>query len=287
MNTMTIMTETQHGVGDIQRQRGPRDSAEERLQPARLPLWREAFFGFDWLTLVGSAVYAGRGVPRGDGSPVVVAPGLFASDWSLVELRGWLARLGYRPYFSEIGLNATCPTKLVARLSDTVERAHLETGLRVRIIGHSLGGLLARGAALHRSDHVRQVITLGSPVSGLRAHPAVMAAAELLHGSCSPECVTALQRPLPSAVAEACLYSKRDGVVDWRTCVRQDGATNVEVESTHVGMVCNPAVYRALAGLLAACPASVREQPLGDDRFPHEDAGHSAISSVARARIAA
>ena len=70
---------------------------------AALLLWREALCGLDWLALMGSTVYLGRGVAHGDGSPVIVVPGLFASDGSLTELHDWLGRIGYRPYFSGIG----------------------------------------------------------------------------------------------------------------------------------------------------------------------------------------
>ncbi len=36
-----------------------------------------------------------RWAPRGDPHPVLVLPGLLASDTSTVPLRGWLRRLGY------------------------------------------------------------------------------------------------------------------------------------------------------------------------------------------------
>ena len=53
--------------------------------------------------------------PRGRGEPVVVVPGFLASDFSLTELFGWLARIGYRPFFSQIGRNADC-TDYVAKM---------------------------------------------------------------------------------------------------------------------------------------------------------------------------
>jgi triacylglycerol lipase len=216
-----------------------------------LPLWHEAFFGLDWLGLRFSSVYDGRGVERGDGSPVIVVPGCFASDASLAELHAWLSRVGYRPYYSGIGVNARCPEVSLDLLLKTVDRAFKETGIRVTLIGHSLGGLLARGAALRRPEAIRRVITVGSPVNGIAAHPAILAAAELLSGDCRGECLGALQRSLASTVAETCIYSKDDGVVDWHTCLRGDSA-NIEVTGTHVGLMFNAAVYRAIGEVMSA-----------------------------------
>ena len=226
------------------------------MRGVRLPLWRESLFGLEWLALRCSPVYSGHGIPHGDNSPVVVVPGLFATDVSLAALHSWLSRIGYRPYFSGIGLNARCPDILIDRLVETVDKAFAETGQKVTLIGHSLGGLLARGAAIRRPTRVAQVITLGSPLQGVAAHPTVIAAAELISGPCSGDCLAALQEPLPSSIAEASIYTKDDGVVDWRTCIQNHGATNIEVRGTHIGLICNPQVYRLLAELLVARSAA-------------------------------
>ena len=51
--------------------------------------------------------------------------------------------------------------------------------------------------------------------------------------------------------ARNAIYSKVDGVVDWRSCVEEDGTLNREVTATHIGMAFNPDVYRTVANLLA------------------------------------
>ena len=66
-----------------------------------MPLWRETLFGLDWLALRASPVFCGFGVPRGDGSAVVLVPGFLGTDWYLLDLYGWLGRLGYPPYAAE------------------------------------------------------------------------------------------------------------------------------------------------------------------------------------------
>lgn len=236
------------------------------LQPVATPIWREAMFGWDWLALRSSPVYYGCGVPRGRGEPVVVVPGFLATDVSLFELYGWLDRIGYRPYFSNIGRNADCPDYLTGKLLETVKRAHGETGQRVRLVGHSLGGMLSRSVALDFPEYVSLVISMGSPFrDGVRAHPSLIAATESLHrtrgvrnnikpscfsGHCTCNFVKNMLAPEDYEVAHYAIYSKYDGMVDWESCIEADPALNDEVNCTHIGMAFHPGVYRALAARL-------------------------------------
>ncbi|WP_322796912.1 esterase/lipase family protein [Tepidiforma sp.] len=243
------------------------------LQPAPTPIWREALVGLEWLALRASPVYWGFGVPRGRGEPVVVVPGFLASDLSLVELYWWLGRIGYRPYFSNIGRNADCPDYVARKLLETVRRARQETGQRVRLVGHSLGGMLSRSVALDHPDEVAMVITLGSPFrDAVRAHPALISAAALLRersgslvapnvgpacfsGHCTCGFVRNMLAPGRWEVARVAVYSRRDGVVDWQSCVEEDPALNVEVHCSHLGMVVHPQVYRVVAERLREASA--------------------------------
>jgi pimeloyl-ACP methyl ester carboxylesterase len=229
------------------------------------PIWREALFPLEWLALRASPVYWGVGVPRGEGEPVVVVPGFLASDVSLVELYWWLARIGYRPYFSNIGRNADCPEHVTGRLRETVRRAREETGRRVRLVGHSLGGMLSRSLALEHPEDVAMVITLGSPFrDAVRAHPVVISAAATLRdhagstvarnvrpacfsGHCTCTFVKNMLAPGGWEVPRFAVFSRRDGVVEWESCIEDDPALNDEVPSSHLGMVVHPGTYRAIA----------------------------------------
>ena len=144
----------------VQRTAAPDTSG---YQPTSRPLWLEALFPLDWLALHASPVYYGFGVPRGRGEPVVLVPGFLGSDRYLTEMHLWLRRIGYRPYFSGIGRNVDCPDLLTKRLVYTIEQAHAETKQQVTLIGHSLGGMLARAAGHRVPSLVKQVITMGSP----------------------------------------------------------------------------------------------------------------------------
>jgi pimeloyl-ACP methyl ester carboxylesterase len=120
----------------------------------------------------------------------------------------------------------------------------------VRLVGHSLGGVIARGAALRRPELVAQVITLGSPVAGLRAHPLVMAVADSLKDECDRSCLPEMQRTLNPSTEEVNIYSRTDGVVAWASCTRP-GVRAIEVRSTHCGLTANRETYAAIAASLA------------------------------------
>ncbi len=254
----------------------PSPSFAPDQRPASVPIWRESLAGLDWFALRTSPVFYGCGVPRGDGAGVVLVPGFLGTDWYLLELHGWLGRLGYRSHLSRIGRNAECLDLLSRRLLETVERARAATGRPVHLIGHSLGGMLTRSFATRRPDLVASVVTLGSPFRGVRSHPLVLLISERVRarlrrddrpdcytGYCRCEAVTGLEEAFPISVPQLAVYTRTDGIVDWRMCVGDDPATNVEVTGTHVGLVANPAVYRAIAQHLAgaARPAPAAPAP--------------------------
>ncbi len=229
----------------------------------------ESLVGFDWLALRSSPVFYGLGVPRGDRSAVVVIPGFMGTDLYLQELFWWLRRIGYRPYMSRIGRNADCLDLLVDRLSETIEKATVETGGRVHLIGHSLGGILARSAAMLFPERVQSVITLGSPFRGIRSHPAVLEMSKVVRarikrtrpdntppgcytGHCGCDAVSALEVPFPESIRQTAVYTRTDGVVDWRFCINDETETDFEVPGTHIGLVFNASVYSLIARRLSS-----------------------------------
>lgn len=114
--------------------------------------------------LHASPVYWGLGVPHGDGSAVIIIPGFLGTDLYLMELHAWLKRIGYRPYFSGIGVNAECPNLLIQRrLNQTIKKALKDTGRKIHLIGHSLGGVIARSgymiaAILGRGERLKHLV---------------------------------------------------------------------------------------------------------------------------------
>lgn len=203
-----------------------------------------------------------RLAPRGEPHPVLVLPGLLASDASTATLRGWLRRLGYPVVGWALGRNLGPTPEVVTGLPRLLERLATEHGTRVSIVGWSLGGIYARKLARRCPDQVRQVTTLGSPFAvaqrrpgaspGSRAYQryAHLHAADRLHPASE-----ASRAPLP--VPSTSVYSRADGIVDWRACLQRTGPTseNVAVRGSHLGLGHNPAALWVVADRLA--------QPLG------------------------
>ena len=228
-------------------------------------LAQEALAGFDWLALRVSPTYLGAGIARGSGEPVVLVPGMLASNASMSELRQWLRRVGYTPYVTDIERNSGCPERVLDRVLVCIDQAYEETGDRVYIVGHSLGGVLARAAAMARPHKVARVVTLGSPVNGCRVHPMVALAGLLTRGDCDGHCMDSFQDPLPAGITETSIYSRTDGIVDWHTCFRDD-AEAIEVRGTHCGLAFNAEVFRALGNLLATPLAATPPPPMRRSR---------------------
>jgi hypothetical protein len=81
-------------------------------------------------------MYDGLGIPHGDHSAVVLIPAFLCPDAYLVPLHQWLARIGYRPFFSGIGFNTECPNLLIRQqLNETIEKALAKSGRRIHLIG--------------------------------------------------------------------------------------------------------------------------------------------------------
>jgi pimeloyl-ACP methyl ester carboxylesterase len=222
-----------------------------------------------------------RWAPRGEPHPVLVLPGLMASDLSTRILRAWLSRLGHPVVGWALGRNRGPTKEVVSELPQLVDRLAREHRTSVSVVGWSLGGIYARRLARRAPRQVRQVISLGSPfaLADRDAGPGGQVYRRLapVHSSGRISASRAsLDRPLP--VPSTAVYSKWDGVVDWRHCRQQSGPTseNVAVHSSHLGMGHDPAVLWVVADRLALPRSEWRpfERParFGLGRlFPAED----------------
>jgi pimeloyl-ACP methyl ester carboxylesterase len=247
----------------------------EDQEEANVSIWQEALFAADILLLHSSPVYYGWGVPQGDGSAVILIPGFLGTDAYLGQFHAWLERIGYRAYYSGIGINAECPNILIQRrLTACIDKALLDTGRKIHLIGHSLGGIIARSVAGQRPNDIASITTLGSPFRGTVAHKTILRAAEVVrgrilrqHGSqVLPACYTArctcnfldsLRRSVPDEVLETAIYTRNDGIVDWHFCLTGIDGCDFEVPGTHIGLSFNASVYAVVANRLAK--ASARE----------------------------
>jgi hypothetical protein len=193
--------------------------------------------------------------PRGDGHPVLVLPGLVASDISTRPLRSFLKGRGYAVSGWKQGRNFGLRDGVQDSMVDLLCAMNESHGRKVSLVGWSLGGLYARQLAKMMPERVRAVITLGSPFAG---HPKATNAwrvYEMVSGRpadhADPAFGGALSERPP--VPTTAIYSRTDGICAWQGCMEKTSAQSesIEVESSHCGMGHHPAVVYAVAERLA------------------------------------
>jgi pimeloyl-ACP methyl ester carboxylesterase len=216
--------------------------------------------------------YALRAPEQGNGAPVVLVPGFMAGDGTLGLMSRHLRGLGYRTYRSLIHANIGCTQEAGDGLERRIEEIVIKRGRKVTIVGHSLGGLMARGLAGRRPDLVDGIVTLGSPILAPgAAHPLLLLDLKLLtklqragigrvmgqdctSGECARLSWEQAQVRLPRELMFTSVYSKRDGIIDWRSCLDPQAKT-IEVTTSHLGMAFEPTVLDIVTDALAASRA--------------------------------
>ncbi len=225
----------------------------------------------------GEVVQFEKSLPHGSGRPrtpierqVLVVPGFGFGDVATLPMQLAVKRAGFRVVRSEILLNVRCSDRAVDRLADVARRAvEADHGQRLMVVGHSRGGMLARGLGARHPELVSTVVSLGAPLNDEFAFyeiPQPMVNVLKVVHQRDPElrerkCVTrdctcpymqAVHRPFPEEVELISYYTTSDGIVDWRACV-VPGAENIEVEGSHLGMGLRPeTVDLAMRRLIAS-----------------------------------
>ena len=240
--------------------------------------WRVATSYPDYIlqlsALLRDPVYRGKQVPKGTGQPVLLIPGFLAGDWTLQVMAGWLNRIGYRAYLSGIDWNVDCPDRTGEQLRWRLEYIRQETDQPLIVVGHSLGGMLARFLGANFPEHVQHVVAIGSPISTTaRVHPLVEGTAQVLQslrqlrGQPQPQCGVgctcrfseSVFAALPEGVGFSAIYSKQDEIVHWQASMDSQG-DNYEVSGRHIGLIVNRQVYHILAHSLSHASSCAQTQ---------------------------
>ena len=255
-----------------------------RPLPLLPPLWREGRLGLEAAALLRSRVYRGDDVEDAGGQPVLLIPGFLAGDESLGLMTRWLRRTGHHTRRAGMRSNVDCSEASYERLAERLECLVETRGERVAIIGQSRGGNFAKVLAVRHPDLVSGIVTLGSPqLDPFDIHPFVRAQVYAVgtlgalgvpglfsHRCRSGRCCEAfwddLRKPLRDDVGYLSVYSKSDGVVNWRACL-DPGAEQLEIDASHVGMAVSPRAWRAVEHALGGFrerdrgPARARKKP--------------------------
>ena len=212
---------------------------------------------------------------------IIVLPGFGADDRATWPLRRHLARQGWAVEGWGLGLNqggmdaphgphlvsahwgADRPGRyrgelavpcLVDRFIAQARARHAATGDKLILVGWSLGGYVAREAARELPDIISQVITLGTPAIG---GPLFTALADRFRAKGTDidwiARQTVKRQQVPISQPLTVIWSRLDGVVDWRAA--RDGwsprGREVEVTTSHLGLCFSPKVWREIDVALA------------------------------------
>ncbi|MFK4084942.1 esterase/lipase family protein [Kribbella sp. NPDC020789] len=201
--------------------------------------------------------------------PVLTVPGFLTGDWSMVPLARHLRRAGHPTFTSGIAVNSGCSEVLLELLERRLEQVVDQAGRPVSLVGQSRGGTLCRMLAVRRPELLAGVVTLASPLlhqlattEALVVQVKLLArlnvgswpwllSSDCLTGGCAERTNALLESPWPPGLPFVSVYSRQDGVVDWRSCL-DPAAEHVEVTSTHNGMGTDRHVQRVLAAQLKA-----------------------------------
>lgn len=197
-------------------------------------------------------------LPRGDGRPVLVLPGLSAGDMSTLAMRAFLRSRNYSVHGWALGRNRGFRPGLKELKQDRLAEIYKKHDSKVSLIGWSLGGIYARQLAKAMPEAVEEVITLGSPFKGHPRSSNAWRLYEALAGHTVDEISAVEEIATPPDVPFTSIFSRTDGVVSWECCIEEEGpySENIGLEGSHCGLGHNPLALYVIADRLS--------QPKGD-----------------------
>jgi hypothetical protein len=188
--------------------------------------------------------------------PVLLMPPYLGNDISTTFVRNYLKSVGFKTYKWELGvnmINSKYLPKLVERLDEIFEK-HQE---KVSLVGWSGGGIFAKIIANRYPDKVEQLITIGSPVWGVKnMKTPLVRMLEFLRGKSLRERNDKFIKELEEIpeVPITCIYTKTDGLLPWKHCMEAEtlrkDIKNIEVFGSHCGLGANASVLLTVANSL-------------------------------------
>ena len=190
--------------------------------------------------------------------PVLLMPPYLGNDNTTTFVRKYLKSVGFKTYKWDLGvnmINSKSLPKLIQKLDEIYDK-HQE---KVSLVGWSGGGIFAKIIANRYPEKVEQLITIGSPVWGVRnMKTPVIRTLEFLRGTKIKERNQKFINELEEIpkVPITCIYTKTDGLIPWKNCMEaetfRDDIKNVEVFGSHCGMGANATVLLTVANSLNA-----------------------------------
>jgi len=231
-------------------------------RPLRRKLLRIPLFPWE---IRGIPMAISRAEPNVSGTPpVIVVPGLWASDGMMSTLRRFLTKSGYDAQGWELGRNLAgrgwdgeisdlsegwaqgerdrpnngegAVPALCDEFTNQVRERSQKLGRPIALVGWSLGGFLAREAARDLPNHVNAVITFGTPVIGGPKYTFVNN--RYRRRGLDIDWIaeqTLARHKIPIQCPVTSIYSKQDAIVHWSASIDHwsPNVTHYEVNCTH------------------------------------------------------
>ena len=212
-----------------------------------------------WLVIGASyeAVHEGEGVARGTRHPVILLHGFAMNRTSWVWLGRRLAHRGIGPLYGTTYFSPQSVRRSAEHLARFVQSVRArERCDRVDIVGHSLGGVVARYYVerLDGARHVGRVVTIGSPHKGTiiaRLGALFPSARETFHNSSFYAELGPLSR---REVAFTSVWSRADAIIEppESSSIAPDGEDRVFDDLGHLSLLLSPRVLDTVAERLKA-----------------------------------
>jgi triacylglycerol esterase/lipase EstA (alpha/beta hydrolase family) len=197
-------------------------------------------------------------------SPVLLLHGVLCNAGSMHDLRSALVARGIHPVYTlSYGPPLASIDSFVDHVASKIDAILADTGARqVAIVGHSMGGLVARAyLRRHGSAKVGTVITIGTPHNG-SVHAWLFPGVSLGQLRPSNAWLAGLNRARTGNSARiVSVWSWHDSMVAPQTNARLDGAENIALSGIgHNALVANERVFDIVAAELkrAATTAPTR-----------------------------
>jgi len=200
--------------------------------------------------------------------PILLMPPYLGNDNSTIFVRKYLKSIGFKTYKWNLGvnmINSKSLPKLIEKLDEIYEK-HQE---KVSLVGWSGGGIFAKIIANRYPEKVEQLITIGSPVWGVKnMKTPIVKTLEFVRGAKLRERNLKFIKELEEipTVPITCIYTKTDGLIPWKNCMEaetfRDDIKNVEVFGSHCGMGANATVLLTVANALNSNLEKVQEKTI-------------------------
>lgn len=200
--------------------------------------------------------------------PIILVPGYSLNKTSFLALRIYLGRLGYSNIWAiNNPVHKDDITEFIENLHQCVEEYYWRHQRPITLIGHSMGGLIARHyIAKYGKEKVHSLVTIGTPWHGTLMHN--LGLGKHVH-QMKPHSVFCAN-PTPPDCPHLYIWSDRDWIVLPNSHAVVTGANQWKISSAgHLGMLGSVAVFKQIFDFLPKTSSVATQAPLSTESTQH------------------